>query len=277
MPRGIDRIKIKAVIDALRKTKRSWIELKEETKIPDKSLARILKDYLKFWGLIEKKKDEKDREKWVWAENIKVYPTVREFNLHLDHSQKLLPAIGAILAEDETFGRKPYADDLNELTMTDTLVYKDLFLQHLETEYPEIYKLVLQLRNILKEWSNFLTKIGNQYETEIDKWIFHRRGNVGLSLFRNIWGRDFERETLSKVKSSPFRVWPPPLEEHSILKFFPEKVIDRAISIQTRRYQTFKELRIGLERLRIDVDMGTPLDGHCNSCPKIRIVSRKAV
>lgn len=280
MPRGIDRVKIKAVIDALRKRKRGWSELKQKTSIADKSLARILNDYLKFWGLAEKVRDEKGREKWSWVENIKVYRTIREYDLDLSHSKKLLPALDAILAEDPALCRDQSA--VSELRFRGELQFKEFILQHLETEYPDIYELVLKHRDILKKWYKYLEKTETQYKREIDNWISEQisegyRATRAREYWRRQWKNRFEGAILRKVRPLIFEISVLGSgREDPVLKFLPSEVKERAITVQTKRCRIFRDLSTHLNELRLKVNMGRPMDGQCDSCPRIRIVSRKA-
>lgn len=266
MPRSLDRTKIKDVVDALKKRNLSWSELKEITNIPDKSLERILKDYLSFWGLIRKVKDEKDREKWAWIENVKVYRTVREFDLDLNHSKKIVPAIDAILGED----RMLWPTNIREHE------FKEFLLQHLETEYRDIYGLVLNLRGILGEWDRYLEEIGAKYHMEIDNWVSESARALGhdsispahFERWRGQWQEKFGRAILTEVFGIPIRV------SHSmlhILEFLPDEAKDYATAIQGKRCQIFEDLNSELSKLRSRVNMGRPLDGRCGLCPRVRI------
>ena len=60
MGRGLNTKQIKNVIDFLKVKPATWTELKT-LEIPDNSLARILKEYLRYWGLVYY---DADARKW---------------------------------------------------------------------------------------------------------------------------------------------------------------------------------------------------------------------
>jgi len=97
--RPLDSDSIKKVIDELRVRARAlrWPELPETTELPDKSLARILKEYLKRWGLVEKTKNGK----WMWHERVKKPKSRGEYEALLKHSRELIPGIRALIYEVE--------------------------------------------------------------------------------------------------------------------------------------------------------------------------------
>jgi hypothetical protein len=79
------RVWAKPVIDALREGRKSWSDLEkitirlsknDERKIPEKTLDRILKDYLEPWGLVHK-----DNDFWAWYENLRIFRSNEEYEL----------------------------------------------------------------------------------------------------------------------------------------------------------------------------------------------------
>jgi len=72
--------------------RKSWSELKEKTKIPERTLARILERISK-WGVARKGEDGK----WVLTAYDQVYETFEEYEFALLHSQKLLTGIEDII------------------------------------------------------------------------------------------------------------------------------------------------------------------------------------
>lgn len=125
------RFRIKPVIDALREGKKTWSELKElKPTIPDKTLDRILKEYLQYWGLVRKKDGF-----WIWYENLRVFNSSHEFKLAIEHSKKMGSAFDNMLlcyfdAEDNLFNSAK---------------------EHLRTGYPEINQKLTELSELKNE------------------------------------------------------------------------------------------------------------------------------
>jgi hypothetical protein len=284
MPKSVHVVNVKKVIDALKTQRMSYSELKNKTNIPEKSLARILKEYLEFWGLAKKVTDEDGREKWSWIEDVKEYRTVRELDADLNHSKKILPAIDMILAEDWTLGLR-YASDMPQTRDPHmdqaALEFKESMLQHLESGYPDIYHLVLKLRATLGELTKLYEKTETRYEAEIAALLaqthFHNdkfpEGYPLVLRQRNFdsWKSDFDLFSLSRVASHKSIVLPLGFRwSNEQFKFIPDNILKEAIAMQSKRRQVFEVLSIQLTRLGIRTDMGRPLDGHCKLCPKIR-------
>jgi hypothetical protein len=86
------RHRMKPVIDALKEGKKTWSDLRK-LDIPEKTLARILKDYLEYFGLVRK-----EGNFWVWQENARVvFSSKDEYDLALEHSKKVFPPFKQML------------------------------------------------------------------------------------------------------------------------------------------------------------------------------------
>lgn len=127
------RVRMKPVIQALREGKKTWTELLK-LGVPEKTLHRILTDYLMYWNLVRK-----DGRYWVWYENVKVFDSKHDYDLALEHSRKLLPAFESML-------------DIGE-TQRHNLEFAAI--QHLKS-YPEIYT---KLQSIDKTFKQRATEV----------------------------------------------------------------------------------------------------------------------
>lgn len=82
---------MKPIIGALKEGKKAWSDLKvlkaQKAEIPDKTLDRLLKN-LEYWGLAKKESDY-----WVWYENARVFNSKGEYDLAIEHSRNLVPAL----------------------------------------------------------------------------------------------------------------------------------------------------------------------------------------
>ena len=219
------RVRGKKVIDALREGKKSWSELRK-LDIPEKTLQRILQDYLQYWGLVEKKE-----KYWVWYEYLRVFSSEGEYKAALEHSRKLLDTFDLM---------KMFCFDLED----------PLFLsakEHLRS-YPEIYK------NLEK-----LEEVTSQKNEELIQRISQSINDP--------------RKRLDQYKYHPFQIIPFLLTWNPS----PDDVETRDNLVAALKpdfedcFQTYREFSGDVSLLKLKVEMGTPLEGKCFSCPKIKI------
>lgn len=244
MGRLLDREKIKIVIEALRNKPMKWSELLEQTKIPEKSLHRILTEYLSFWGLV--KKDEFGR--WAWYDTIRTYKSKHDYELALNHSKMLIPGLRAILAEDMDLylhlGSSAYVE-LREYEEESKLL-KSFVEEHLRTGYPEVYDDVVKFRENMEQVQLI--------EIEIEKEI-KKMKNKTLPFFP---------ERLINIVSMR--------EYEETLKLMPQKIVEKAKNIQEKRFKNYQKLVGELLFIIMKIRMGDPLKGKCNLCPRIHII-----
>ena len=116
---------MKLVVEALRKGKQSWSELKKlGSGIPEKSLERVLKDYLEPCGLVRNEGDG-----WTWFENARVFTSKEEYDLAIHHSKELLPVFS---------GRLQCSSAYQNLTAAYSALYSAA-VEHLKS-YPDTYR-----------------------------------------------------------------------------------------------------------------------------------------
>lgn len=155
---------IKKVIAELRKGPVGWTDLKDATKIQDKTLARILEGYLHYWGLAEKTNDEK----WAWYEHVKIIRSVEEYKIFLEHSEKLILGIKSLVYNVEKLGgdelvknfagvntREKYVKDACRVEL-DRGVLDELearFVEHLKTGYNVLFNKNMKLRELEDAYS----------------------------------------------------------------------------------------------------------------------------
>jgi len=152
MVRRLDRDSIKAVIAKLRKGPKTWKDLKT-TELPDKSLQRILKDYLHYWGLVTKTKDGK----WAWYEHVKTFESAEEYRMLQKHSRDLIPGIRALIYEVEKFGsplsrmtREGFVEDTCGVKLDPRVLdkLKAHLTEHLRIGYDGLYNKIKKLRSL---------------------------------------------------------------------------------------------------------------------------------
>ncbi len=242
MPRGFNKQNIKKVIDALRENPRKWTDLKKITRIADKSLARILKDYLQYWGLVTNVEGQ-----WSWYQHVKAYATENDRNLAIDHSQKLLSHL-------HESGRK--FNELNVLRITDILVFDNsasLYIEsirkHLRTGYyPEIFEYMEQYKNLMD-----------------------KSGLFRISAYPIITVSDFELSKLdevieiSEIANLPIGYEPKDDDEGDGERIEAEKYIEKVVLIEILTLQNRIARRF--ISLLFSIENGNPLRGLCDHCP----------
>jgi hypothetical protein len=134
------RVRMKPVIQALREGNKTYSEL-SGLGVPEKTLDRILKDYLEYLGLAEKK-----GRYWVWYEHKRVFQSKHDYSIALEHSRKLT------LSTDDNLR----LDQSNPYLALDLLVYnKDIndqcLLQHIKTGYYELFSLLQKYRKMMDD------------------------------------------------------------------------------------------------------------------------------
>ena len=248
MARLLDREKIKIVIEALRNKPMKWSELLEQTKIPEKSLHRILTEYLSFWGLV--KKDELGR--WSWYDNIRTYKSERDYELALNHSKMLIPGLRAILAEDMDLylhlGSSAYVE-LHKHDEEESELLKSFAEEHLRTGYSEIYEDLVKFRENMEQVELI--------EMEIEKEIKKIREEKPY-LFPALPAR-----LINVVSMHGY-------EEY--LKLMPQKIVEKAKNIQEKRFESYRKMIENIFFIEMKIKMGDPLKGRCDLCPRIRII-----
>ena len=126
------RERMKPVVEALRQGNKKHSELLS-LGVPEKTLDIILKDYLEYLGLAEKK-----GVYWAWYTHTRVFENEEERKAALKHSEKLVPALDNVL--------------LCSFTPED-LLFK-AFDEHLKTGYPEIHQKLTEFLEMKDEKDN---------------------------------------------------------------------------------------------------------------------------
>jgi len=235
------RQRMKPVIKALREGKKTWSDLKAFD-IPDKTLHRILEDYLKEWGLADKEGDH-----WVWYEYSREL-SPHNYELKIKHSQKLLPAFRNMLevATIERHPLYPYA------------------MEHLRF-YPETYRKLEKFEDAFNERVRELFhKQGHRIKTSSDFWVLEPV---------KIKGRFFSKTKFVK-KNIPFVVgdYEKNLTETDLKEMKELKDLLEDPVTLNKRFEIFRELAGDISLLIAKVEVGLePLEGKCSLCPNITI------
>jgi len=257
MVRELDKEKIKAVLEIIRKKPRTWSEIKEEYKnknknleIPDKSLARILNDYLGYWGLVRKGNDGRW---WYVAHEVAVED--KNYYIVMWHSLLVLPGLveisreyGGFLAIDEREEEYkklllrieqfvPFCDQFHTPyfhTPYSKKTVTEFAKEHLKTGYPEAYEAVSEaLRNFKKQGENTEKRVT---EEELKNFIERQPREIPIKSLESI--------NLDNVE-----------------KYLKED-IERLNKIRQNANNKLFEIVS-------DVINGKPLKGECSGCPRV--------
>ena len=307
-------------------------ELREETGIPERSLFRILEE-LGALGLVKKREDGY----WVWSEYNKPYDTPYAWEKALDHSRNLLPGFTALLEANPQLllsyrengivpkGPRYEFDD----AITGGLLHQrvrsynmsEFLEEHLQTGHPQIYKNLVNFRNLtvelekLKECEEiqFVKKMQGKHSNP-DRMTMLSKNPSGLVLVplpRNDSSKvdRFKRKVLVPVRNDPIKVncfkrskreipyilgpFETKEEINSLFTAYERvfqsekkwyvlgpvqlalKGVKGFIKTQETRIEIYGDLNKKLGKLKLRIENGQPLDGHCGLCPDINIKEKQ--
>ena len=239
------RFRIKTVIEALREGKKKWSDL-VSLGIPEKTLSRVLNDYLIFWGLVKK-----EGEYYVWHENLRVFKSFREYKLAIRHSRQLIPALKSIL--DIKLEKNP------------------LYLaakEHLQSGYPEIYAKLEKFESEFTERIRYLLvkhgdkiKVGGRDFMLLIPEVKKKKGFLGKLGFNDV---EFKKVDI------PFLIEGRKKEEEKELLELRDFLSDTKAF--NERFEVYRDLAGDISLLILKIEMGEPLEGKCSLCPKVRIM-----
>lgn len=293
----------KPVIDALREGKKTWTELRK-LDVPEKTLNRILKEHLEFWGLAFK-----EGEYWTWYEYSRVFNSRQELDLFVYHSRKLLPALYNMLkapAEDVFFDIRPprpeqMAKDVGKQIMEEVIretKNKEYIEQHLRTGYPRIFAQLQRLRELRD-------RLQEVQQNKVNELLQKLQGKVRTPdrFMLMDWKKKEPRSWLRKllpeydlVKRNIRLMYGPFDTQKEVKEILDEadaqnpvmttddgkyyilgpifvrdpkmKIFDETMDKIAETWQGFAGEII---RLAMKVENNTPLEGKCEGCPEVRI------
>jgi hypothetical protein len=247
MARGVSEEAIKKIIDEIRKKPASWSDLKEKTKLPEKSLTRYLKS-LEFWGLAKKN----DAGYWDWHERVRIYETEHDYNIAVNHSKKLLDTMTGFFGVSTIHAAWFQNREAQSPKTQDQLFLSATVREHLKTGYPSLYAEVvdfdkiIDLRNAIKE--ELATHESKIEKEKMFEYVAHFR--------------------LLKRYLIPKKHW------KEVDKLVNRIGLERQAAIeQTQKNYNESLVRISneLRLLTFRVEHGEPLLGSCTLCPKSKV------
>lgn len=234
--------RIKPVIDALREGKKSQSEL-VKLGIPKRTLNKILKEYLQYWGLVRK-----EGNYWIWYENLRVFSSSQEYDLAIEHSRKLIPAIKNML-EVAIISRHPL---------------HFAAVEHLKSGYPDIYQRHEKLEQLFNERvRELLQKHRSKIKTPNRFMLMHFEKSKGF-------GKLFDKQELVEGDVPYF------IDESELSEAEKKEVkelkswLDESRAFD-KRFAVYYYFSADIAQLSFKVDMGKPIEGVCSICPKVRI------
>jgi len=254
------RVRMKTVIQALKEGNKTYTELLK-LGVPEKTLDRILKDYLEYFGLAWK-----DGVYWVWYENKKVFQSKHDYDIALKHSRYL-----TLSTSD-----KQRLDQSNPYLALDLLVYHDkenrdvddqCLFQHIKTGYYEVYSLLQKYRKIMdargySEHPHF-PKLHSHFEfTHRSPWEMVAE----VALLQDEEKR--ERHVEGEIAGDEY-MYSSDLKERGL----PEKPLcSPEERKRAKELLDLRDLLVGkIYAIVNEVRNGIPLQGYCDSCPDRRV------
>ena len=151
-----------------------WSELKAKLGLPERTLTRIL-DYLQYWGLAKKPKEQGRFGYWYWFEYVEPYKTREDYEMALKHSEELFLGLDAILAEEVNLWLllpHSIADVTGRNIITEGNDLKPFVEEHLKTGYPTIRRKLIEFRKPLSELRNLRKyHVKDMFGTYILSWV----------------------------------------------------------------------------------------------------------
>ena len=252
MTRYLDKDRIRMVINAVREKPMSWTEL-IRLGIPEKSLNRVLVEYLSYWGLVEK---DSSTGLWTWFQHASAFRGIHDYNVALDHSKELLKGFHFIfmaLGWPGFLREKPPGIKGEEI-----FLLKKAAEDHLRTGYPDVF--------------------------QDSQEAMQEKENARAVLAKEIWGPLHSLKNLNW--KDPRLVMLDDIYDYlPVVHLIPKnkkdvrKIIEK---IPGEKLNTFREIgdRVTeihlkscseIQEIIMRIDNGEPLKGSCSLCPRISI------
>ena len=282
---------IKTVIDSLKEGPKNWKELMalrtDGKGIPEKSLSRILQDYLQAWGLVFQ---DKENGKWHWVLNKRVFKNKYEYDLAIEHSRQIfhggrsedphwpLPTNVTILEmfayRSETLTRAHTRHTIH--AKTDGKVYAQEFFQHLKTGYPDLYSRFQEFAELFHKRGQLL-KDNLSKDPEFEKtWGEKAKSEESIN-YNNFMGYQFpsflkeshfdivneieDKEACESYRQSKEKEW------SQLTGPFSEQVLTSLIETDEELMMISEDAVGKLSGIDRRVEHGIPLEGYCDYCP----------
>jgi hypothetical protein len=252
---------MKKVIEALREGKKTWNELAnlkiklsdiKERRIPEKTLTRILKDYLEYLGLAWKD----DEGYWNWFENIRTCETEHDYILAINHSKNLIDSldhsvmVASLIPETfEKWKEMPTHPKQREISSL-----RDASEEHLKTGYPSLYAEIVEFRNLRREKERVTVELQKEahFHVDMDDLL------EAIGRYLNFkWS--VEKKYRKKIEI--------------LVGKLPKERLETVKEIHSKETEQILKIDRELKGLVLKIENGEPLRGVCNLCPKIKVAT----
>ena len=180
--------------------------------------------------------------------------------------------------------------------------YREEFIQHLKTGYPEIYKLYEEWerkrKEMINKWNKFKEELSKEIESKgfkivpsnsssiEDRVVFKRIHKMFRKLFDKKIVKNIKIDEQIKLEVKNEQIYcslylAGPISPNPSIKDELERLIkdllnsDKLINLykeynklRERREEIEKELYEKIKRLAKDIKLGKPIKGYCDSCPE---------
>lgn len=229
----------------LKQKRATWSEIVTQTGIAERSVTRILDNYLAYWGLASKDA----QGNWAWHDTIRTTTSQIEFDLAVDHSKWLTNGLDlyiSSLSNPELKPNQPKGLLANEYSLLLACIEN-----HLQSGYPQLYANIETLRLILAESVEFME---SKYpQCQIDKSAF--------KLTENLDNYKYAKNAVPKQYQK--------LVEEIAPRLTPEDFA-KIREFEKQKIQLIQEISNAIQVLSIRVENNQPLEGKCNVCPNIQ-------
>jgi hypothetical protein len=275
MAKSLAAQQIKTVIDALKEGPKNWRDFTTDWKkstvlrttgkrIPEKSLSRILKDYLQVWGLVFQDKEE---GKWHWILNKQEYENKYAYDLAIEHSKRIM--FGESEARDgETYWGIPANINTFECYATGSWktdnAHVTEFLQHLKTGYPDLFDQLEEFKELYFEREEIIQRTKSKNPEYFQRtWMmfsfpaFLKEQDEALAWntkFSPGDGPDAYKKAIEKQTAESRTV-------------FSKEDLKRLVELEEKMMSTYQKGGGALIRIEKTVQSETPLKGWCDYCP----------
>lgn len=248
MARELAKEKIKEIIDIIKEKPVTWIDLKENTNLPDKTLSRYL-DYVNYWGLAKKS----ESGYWEWFERIRTYETEKDYNLAIRHSKKISEALNGILPASLN-NPALFKNWWIEPESNDQLILRERAREHLKTGYPRIYTEIVEFEELLNQEIQY---------AQNELFIVSDSRKLTIESLLQYTG---------KFRSCKFAV---PKEYWKEIELIVKKITPTQLEFleetEKKRWDRLLKIAGELRQIMLQVEHGEPLLGSCSLCPTIKV------
>jgi hypothetical protein len=243
--REIDREKIKVVIDVLKQKRATWSEIVTQTGIAERSVTRILNEYLGYWGLASK-----DTEGyWAWYDTVRTIASQADLDLAIDHSKWLVKGIDlymSLLLTPEQNSEQP-----KRVLTEEASTFLSCIGAHMKSGYPRVNADIENLQLTLNDGRDFMEAKYPPCQVKDRAWELIE----SIDMYRQM------KKAVPKYSLKIVKIVEPLLTSEDFAKLS---------KFQEEKTQLFNKINKAIQVLKIRAESNQPLEGKCHLCPNVR-------